>query len=186
MLTEHDFFSISMVQPTPYSPSSSLQFRDAHVEDIPELKQLALLSYGTLSDYMGDNDASQLLINLEREEMWQNVIKRSKGFVCEKEGVIVGMAFLVPHGNPWDIFQREWSYIRLVGVHPDFRGKGIARQLVLRCISFAIDTHESTIALHTSEWMKDAMHIYESFGFKVIKEIEPRYGCRYWLYLLQL
>jgi len=45
---------------------------------------------------------------------------------------------------------------------------------------------EKTIALHTSEFMDAARHIYEGLGFIMVKEIPPRYGKRYWLYRLDL
>jgi hypothetical protein len=34
--------------------------------------------------------------------------------------------------------------------------------------------------------MDTARHIYESVGFKVLKEIDQRLGKRYWLYKLDL
>jgi ribosomal protein S18 acetylase RimI-like enzyme len=40
--------------------------------------------------------------------------------------------------------------------------------------------------LHTSEYMNSARHIYEKIGFKSIKELAPRYGNKYWLYLLDI
>ncbi len=84
------------------------------------------------------------------------------------------------------MFKAEWSYIRLVGVDPDYRGKGIAKNLTEMCLEFAKKTKEKIIALHTSEFMDAARHIYESLGFKVLREIEPRLGKRYWLYTLEL
>jgi ribosomal protein S18 acetylase RimI-like enzyme len=54
------------------------------------------------------------------------------------------------------------------------------------CIDKAKQTKEKTIALHTSEFMDAARHIYESLGFKVLHEIAPRLGKKYWLYTLDL
>jgi len=34
--------------------------------------------------------------------------------------------------------------------------------------------------------MDKARHIYESLGFKILKEIVPRLGKKYWLYTLDL
>ncbi len=82
--------------------------------------------------------------------------------------------------------RQGWSYIRMVGVHPHYAGRGIGKQLTQRCIDFAISSDEQVIALHTSEYMNAARHIYESLGFKQMKELEPRYGKRYWLYQLEL
>jgi ribosomal protein S18 acetylase RimI-like enzyme len=98
---------------------------------------------------------------------------------------IIGMAFLVPKGNPTDIYKKEWCYIRFVSVDPDFGGQGIGKELTKQCIVHAEKNNESVIALHTSEIMKTAMHIYESLGFKVYSEIEPRLGKRYWLYTME-
>ena len=74
----------------------------------------------------------------------------------------------------------------MVGVHPDFGGKGIGKMLTQMCIDFAKSSNEKVIALHTSEYMNVARHIYESLGFKQIRELEPRYGKRYWIYKLEL
>lgn len=106
--------------------------------------------------------------------------------MCLSGSDIVGMAFLVPSGNAWEIFPAEWSYIRMVGVHPAWQGKGIAKELTRLCIERARSRGESIVALHTSEMMTAARHVYEGFGFKVIREIEPRFGKRYWLYTLEL
>jgi len=54
------------------------------------------------------------------------------------------------------------------------------------CIDFARSSDEKTVALHTSEYMNAARHIYESLGFRQIRELEPRYGKRYWIYKLEL
>lgn len=102
--------------------------------------------------------------------------------------VIVGMAHIIPNGNPADIFKIEWSYIRMVGVNPKYQGQGqgIAKTLTQMCIYKAKQTNEKTIALHTSEFMDAARHIYESLGFKILQEIDQRFGKKYWLYTLDL
>ncbi|MEL4419591.1 GNAT family N-acetyltransferase, partial [Shewanella algae] len=71
-------------------------------------------------------------------------------------------------------------------VDPDFRGFGIGKQLTQLCTDKAKETKETVIALHTSEFMNDARHIYEKMGFKILKEIDQRLGKRYWLYTLEL
>ncbi len=53
-------------------------------------------------------------------------------------------------------------------------------------IDFAKATNEKTIALHTSEFMGTAIHIYESLGFKIEKELESLFGKRYWIYKLDI
>ena len=74
----------------------------------------------------------------------------------------------------------------MVGVHPDFRGKGIGKKLTCMCIDDARENGEKIIGLHTSEVMDSARHIYESLGFTVYKEIDRIFGVRYWLYKMNL
>lgn len=88
--------------------------------------------------------------------------------------------------NTANAADRRWTYIRMVGVNPKYRGHGIAKDLTKMCIDFAKQNNEKTIALHTSEFMDAARHIYESIGFKVLEETLPIFGKKYWLYTLDL
>lgn len=74
----------------------------------------------------------------------------------------------------------------MVAVNPKYRGHGISKKLTQNCIVYATKNGETTIALHTSEFMNAARYIYESLGFERIKELEPLFGKRYWLYQLEL
>lgn len=161
-------------------------YRSGTIKDKAELLELSILSYSPYTTLLSAEHANKLNAVLKDEERLESLINHSKSFVCIHQNTIIGMAFIVPHGNPWDIFKSEWAYIRMVGVHPDYQGQGIAKKLTQMCITYAKENKESTIALHTSEFMDAARHIYENLGFKKVKEIEPRFGKKYWLYLLEL
>lgn len=118
--------------------------------------------------------------------MFANLLGKATCFVARYEGKIIGMAFLLPSGNPIDVYEAEWCSIRLVAVHPSHQGKRIAKTLTQICIDEAISNGEKTIALHTSSMMPAAMHVYESFGFKIIKDLGKRFGQQYFLYTLDL
>jgi GNAT superfamily N-acetyltransferase len=166
--------------------SNKLSYREATKEDIPHLQQLGIESYSPFKEVLTTDNWNGLNTFLHDIAKWEEVFNKSTCFVCVDDGAIVGMAFLVGSGNAWDIFRDEWSYIRLVGVHPQWQGRGIARHLMQMCIAHARQTGEKTIALHTSEFMNAARHIYENLGFKVLEEIPARLGKRYWLYTLEL
>jgi ribosomal protein S18 acetylase RimI-like enzyme len=161
-------------------------YRSATLADKDQLIALALLSYGQYAPQLEPEHLKRLNKNISNRENWTNVITISKSVVCLDGDKIIGMAFLIPHGNPWEIFKAEWSYIRLVGVNPNYQGRGIAKILTRKCIEHAISLNEKTIALHTSEMMHAARHVYESAGFTILKEIEPRLGKRYWIYTMEL
>jgi ribosomal protein S18 acetylase RimI-like enzyme len=161
-----------------------MEYREGNFDDVAELQKLALISYGQFQNTLTEENWNKLRAHITNENLFPHLLKTSKGFVCEHDKEIVGMAFLVPKGNPTEIFDKDWSYIRMVGVDPKFGGKGIGKMLTQMCIDFAKSSDEKVIALHTSEYMNAARHIYESLGFKKIRELEPRYGKRYWIYTL--
>jgi ribosomal protein S18 acetylase RimI-like enzyme len=165
---------------------SNLTYREGTLADKESLKKLGLISYGQFSAVLGPEYWKKLEATLNDEGKWVDLIQKSKSYVCLDKEEVIGMAFIIPSGNPWEMFKAEWSYIRMVGVNPEYQGKGIAKSLTKMCIDYAINTHEKTIALHTSEFMDAARHIYENLGFKRLEEIEPRLGKRYWLYTLTL
>lgn len=162
----------------------TLTYRTGTSQDLHKLKELGLLSYGQFSHELGESHWEKMNSFLSDIHSYTGLLQNSTCFVCEDGEEIVGMAYLFPKGNPTDIFEADWSYIRMVGVHPQYGGNGIGTKLVRQCIELAIDNKEQLIALHTSEFMHAARRIYEKLGFTVIRELPPRFGKRYWLYLL--
>lgn len=166
--------------------NEQFNYRRATLADANGLKNLALLAYGQYASVLGENNWAVMKHNLANETMYVQLLKQSACFVCESGGKIVGMVFLIAHGNPTAFFETDWAYIRLLGVDPAYEGKGIGKRLTQHCIDFAKETGEKTIALHTSEFQHTARYLYERLGFKKLKELELIYGKRYWLYTLNL
>ncbi|MCE7041823.1 GNAT family N-acetyltransferase [Dyadobacter sp. CY312] len=161
-------------------------YRTATIADIPQLKQLGLDSYGTFQNVLTEDNWAKLHSNLRNETVYTDLLNKSTCYVCVYDEQIVGMAFFIPNGNPTEIYDAGWSYVRMVGVHPDFGGRGIGRELMQTCIAVAKETNEKVVALHTSEFMDAARYIYESMGFVKVKDLESRFGKRYWLYRLEI
>ena len=65
------------------------------------------------------------------------------GFVAESDGRIVGFAAL-------EIYSPKMSEIRSLAVAPEFRGTGIGKQLVQRCVDRACEHHVLEIMAITS------------------------------------
>ncbi len=162
-------------------------FREANISDLSALKQLAIKSWSKFKTYLTEDNWIKLFERLNSDETYLELLDKSTSVICENENnLLIGMAFLVPRGNPTEIFEENWSYIRFVTVSPDFQGRGVGRQLTMKCIEVAITNKETTIALHTSELMLNARHLYQSLGFEIVKEIDSRLGKRYWLYKMDL
>ena len=139
---------------------NTLIYRTASLTDKDQLKFLGIISYGQFYNVLTPENYKTLNDNLNNDDKLIELISLSTCYVCLNEDVIVGMAHFIASGNPSDIFRPEWSYIRMVGVNPKFQGKGIAKTLTQMCIDKAKQTNEKTIALHTSEFMDAARHIY--------------------------
>jgi len=162
-------------------------YRTGNINDLHQLLRLAVQSWSGYKKVLTEEHWGNLNDLLTNQDLFINLLNQSHCIICEtKENAIVGMAFLVLQGNPTEIYQDNWSYIRFVSVNPNFGGKGIGKILTEKCIQFAQDNNEKIVALHTSEMMGKVISIYEKLGFKVLREIEPRLGKRYWLYILEL
>ncbi len=165
----------------------NIPIRPAVIQDLPQLKQVALDSWSRFQEVLEPEHWQKLYTNLSSEQTYLNLLENGKGFVQEDENKnIRGMSFLMPSGQPSDLFEPDWCSIRFVTVHPQYEGKGLGKLLTLACINAAKENGEKTIALHTSEMMGPARHIYENLGFVIHREIEPRLGKRYWIYTLNL
>ncbi len=164
----------------------NLTYRNGTIKDLQELKNLAIKSWSPFQKELTAENWAKLENTISDLKTYETLLVQSTGLVCIENDTIIGMAFLVPKGNPTDIYLAEWSYIRFVSVDPEYGGQGIGRKLTTMCIDLAKQNGEKTIALHTSEIMDKARHIYESLGFKIVREIDPRLGKRYWLYKLDL
>ena len=165
---------------------NNFSYRIGTIEDVDQLQDLRIIAYGQFQSVLTPDNWATFNGNLQDRQKIVDILKISKCFVCLDTDKIIGVAYIILSGNPTDLFKPEWSYIRMVGVNPKYRGYGIAKDLTKRCIDFAKQNNEKTIALHTSEFMDAARHIYESIGFKVLKEIPPLFGKKYWLYTLNL
>lgn len=161
-------------------------YRQGTMTDVKELANLALLSYGQYKNKLSEEHWETMSANLSNENSHLELLKISTCFVCAHNDKIIGMAYLIPKGNPTIFFEESWAYIRLLGVDPAYGGKGIGKQLTRLCIGFASDKGEKTLALHTSGFQDAARHIYESMGFKQVRELAPVHGKRYWLYTMAL
>jgi ribosomal protein S18 acetylase RimI-like enzyme len=82
------------------------------------------------------------------------------GFVCEDQGRIIALINIFRAG----LNKKCWE-IGNVATHPDFRGKGLARQLVKRAIEHAREYGAGICVLEVRDDNLPAYKLYESLGF---------------------
>ena len=56
--------------------------------------------------------------------------------------------------------------IRLLAVHPEARGRGIAQELLKMSLQYAKSKRAKELYLHSGDKMQTAISLYEWFGFK--------------------
>ncbi len=84
-------------------------------------------------------------------------------FLAEQGTTAVGKAeLMVPPGETVSGI----GYIKRVIIHPEFRGRGLSRQLMEHVVTFARDElHLAALDLHVLENNVPAIHLYEALGF---------------------
>ena len=96
--------------------------------------------------------------------------ERTTIVVAIEEGRIVGSATLELSGRVETRDARhldpEEAHIRMLGVHPDARRRGIARSLMEACVEEARRNGKTFMTLHTTQRMTAAQEMYESLGFE--------------------
>jgi ribosomal protein S18 acetylase RimI-like enzyme len=86
------------------------------------------------------------------------------GFVWEEDGRILGNVTLIYAKRN----QQRLYFIANVSVHPDHRGRGIAKKLTERALRHVKEHQGSHVMLQVREDNPPAIHIYESLGFTEI------------------
>jgi putative acetyltransferase len=80
-------------------------------------------------------------------------------FVALHNGQVVGTCAVIPHRL--DAFE-----LAKLTVSPEFRGQGIARRLVQRCIAYAREQGAKRVILVSNSQLRVALGLYESLGFR--------------------
>ncbi|MGH7496055.1 MAG: GNAT family N-acetyltransferase [bacterium] len=80
-------------------------------------------------------------------------------FVALHDDNVIGTCAVVPHGVD------EFELAKLA-VSSEFRGQGIARRLVERCIAYVREQGVRRVILVSNSQLKAALRLYESLGFK--------------------
>jgi ribosomal protein S18 acetylase RimI-like enzyme len=95
--------------------------------------------------------------------------QRTTVLVASVSGEIAGSATLELDGrmNPesTEPLAADEAHLRMLGVDPAYRGRGVARRLVVACIDVARAHRKRLLTLETTAVMTAAQQLYASMGF---------------------
>ncbi|MGD0353332.1 MAG: GNAT family N-acetyltransferase [Dehalococcoidia bacterium] len=127
-------------------------------------------------------DAYQQYENIIRPEAWKPYLEdimdvrsrrgKSDLIVAELNHRLTGSVTLYldgSHSFP-EAWPGGWAVVRLLAVHPKYRGQGIGRALMEECIHRCRQAKVAAIGLHTTEAMDIARQMYERMGFVRVPE----------------
>jgi ribosomal protein S18 acetylase RimI-like enzyme len=103
-------------------------------------------------------------------------LKDSELIVAELENKIVGSVtlYLRASATSKQGWPKGWAGVRLLGVHPLYRGHGIGKALMEEVILRCNKKNIQTVGLYTSKIMEVARIMYERMGFKRATEFDYR------------
>jgi ribosomal protein S18 acetylase RimI-like enzyme len=88
-----------------------------------------------------------------------------------QDGRLVGTVTLeldrrIPGGHPRPPLEPDQGHVRMLGVDPTVRRRGIGRALMAACVERARRAGKRRLTLETTEAMAAAQALYESMGFR--------------------
>lgn len=141
---------------------------------------LALIVRNSLAEF-GANKPGTVYFDPTTDALYE--LFQTKGsyyFVAEENGVLLGGGGIYPTENlPVDTCELVKMYL-----HKDARGKGLGKLLIERCLNWAKQNGYTHVYLETMPELKQALKVYELFGFEYLKGPlgnSGHFGCDRWM-----
>jgi len=154
-----------------------ITIRDLRKEDNPALAKVVK---DTLAEF-GANHPNTVYYDPTTDTLFEVFqTPRSKYFLAEINNKIVGGGGIYPtDGLPPDTCELVKMYLL-----PEARGLGLGRTLIEKCIESAAENGFKKIYLETMPELKQALSVYEKFGFEFLKGPmgnSGHTGCSLWM-----
>ena len=146
-----------------------ITIREASVSDIPEIVRLRRCMYEDM--HYGDVDALQTMSSLTADFLTKAIPDGSfrAWLAYDSNRVIAGGAVIITlwPAHPYDLECRRATILN-VYTDPEYRRRGIARQIMQTMIDWCKQQNFARITLHASD---DGRHLYETLGFEPSNEM---------------
>ncbi|HLF45115.1 MAG TPA: GNAT family N-acetyltransferase [Chitinophagaceae bacterium] len=141
---------------------------------------LAKVVRDTLAEF-GANYAGTVFFDPTTDALYELFQKeRAVYFVAEMDGKIIGGGGIYPtDGLPPDTCELVKMYLL-----PEGRGIGLGKILIEKCITAAREKEFKNIYLETMPELKQALNVYQKFGFEYLKGPignSGHTGCSLWM-----
>jgi len=159
--------------------AGEITIREARSDECGAVSAILLAAY---AQYFPPADAP---IDDEERKAWDEYrdnisdvgsrLANSTLLVAESDGVILGsVTYYAPGQRDTvdDAWPEGWASIRLLGVHPDARGRKVGRLLMDECMRRAHEAKATTMGLHTTQLMDVAREMYLRMGFQRFPEYD--------------
>lgn len=107
-------------------------------------------------------------------------VKNAVYFIAENDDSVLGGGGIFPsEGLPGDTCELVKMYLV-----PEARGTGLGSKLIEKCLQFAKDSGFKKVYLETMPELKNALKVYERFGFRYLnKQLgnTGHFGCDLWM-----
>jgi ribosomal protein S18 acetylase RimI-like enzyme len=151
---------------------SEIKVRNAEMEMIPFIREQRMNAYSQYAKVLPADHWKALKKALSSNADSQPEVEL---IVAELDKKVVGSVVLFPaKSDAYEGYIDELDYpeIRMLAVSTEARGKGVASALVSECMERSKAKGFKAIGLHTGEFMKDAISLYEQFGFERIPQFD--------------
>lgn len=135
------------------SPVTIIEYNERYHEAFRQLNLEWLVRYNLLEDVdmmVLDNPKGTVLGH--GGHIW----------LAKADDQIIGSAALMPEGH--GIFE-----LAKMSVHPTWRGRGIGKLLIEKCLAQARELQAKKILLFSNHQLKTALKLYEQYGFHYIE-----------------
>jgi ribosomal protein S18 acetylase RimI-like enzyme len=148
--------------------------QEAEPRDLDEVEALVKLAYAEFKGFFPETAWSAWMDNIG------TVVHAETGLILAvlESGKIVGVVKFYPDAAASNMgyWPPGAAAIRILAVHPAYRGRGLGRRLVQECLDRARSLRIPALYLYTGVFMEAARRLYESLGFQRTPEYDKNPG----------